>query len=95
MHVISVKKLRDFVAAGHADADAPLAAWFKIAKAATWGSIVDVRLVFRDTDPVERYTVFNIKGNTYRLVAEIYYPDQVLLVRHILTHADYDKGDWK
>jgi len=30
-----------------------------------------------------------------RLITEIYYEDQTLLIRHILTHAEYDKEDWK
>lgn len=41
------------------------------------------------------YTVFNILGNSFRLITEIYYDDQVILVRHVLTHAEYDKGNWK
>ena len=41
------------------------------------------------------YTIFNISGNRFRLVAQIYYEDQVLLVRYVLTHAEYDKGDWR
>jgi len=93
VHVISNRKFREYILAGHADAEAPLAAWFKIAKAAQWKNIVEVRRVFRDTDVVEKYTVFNIKGNTYRLIAEIFYPGQVVLIRHIMTHAEYDKGD--
>jgi len=94
VHVISRRKIRDFVAAGHADAETPLATWFKVAEAARWTSIVDVRLVFRDADPVGKFTIFNIKGNSYRLVAEIFYAGQVLLIRHIMTHAEYDKGKW-
>ena len=41
------------------------------------------------------YTVFNISGNRYRLVTEIYFEDQTILIRHLLTHAEYDKDDWK
>jgi mRNA interferase HigB len=41
------------------------------------------------------YTVFNISGNSYRLVTEVFYEDQTILVRHILTHAEYDRGAWK
>jgi mRNA interferase HigB len=95
VHVISNRKIRDYVAAGHADAEAPLASWFKIARSATWTSIVDVRSAYRNADPVGRFTVFNIKGNAYRLIAEIYYANQVVLIRHIMTHAEYDKGNWK
>ena len=41
------------------------------------------------------YTVFNVSGNSYRLVTEIFCEDQTILVRHVLTHAEYDTGDWK
>ena len=95
VHVISNRKFREYILAGHADAEAPLAAWFKIAKAAQWKNIVEVRQVFRDTDVVGKYTIFNIKGNTYRLIAEIFYAGKVVLIRHIMTHAEYDKGGWK
>jgi len=41
------------------------------------------------------HTVFNILGNSYRLVTEIFYEDETILVRYVLTHAEYDKGDSK
>ena len=39
--------------------------------------------------------MFNIGGNDFRLIAEIFYDDQTVLVRHVVTHAEYDKGEWK
>ena len=44
---------------------------------------------------VDPFTVFNIKGNAYRLVTKIEYRWQMIFVKHLLTHAEYDKGDWK
>jgi len=35
------------------------------------------------------------KGNHLRLIAEIFYEDQTILVRHVLTHDEDDKGNWK
>ena len=46
-------------------------------------------------DLVNDFVVFNIGGNKYRLITDIYYKDQVILVRHVLTHKDYDQGKWK
>jgi mRNA interferase HigB len=40
-------------------------------------------------------TVFNIGGNKYRLIARIRYDYQLVNVRRVLTHADYDSGVWK
>ena len=42
-----------------------------------------------------RRTVFNIAGNTYWLIARINYRTQRVYILHILTHQDYDKGNWK
>ena len=37
----------------------------------------------------------DIKGNSYRLVVKIEYRLGIMFVKHVLTHAEYDKGDWK
>lgn len=46
-------------------------------------------------DSVDPYTVFNIKGNSYRLIVKIEYRWQIIFVKHLLTHEEYDKGGWK
>ena len=46
-------------------------------------------------DAVGKWTVFNIKGNQYRLIAEINYVFGRIYIRHVLTHAEYDRGGWK
>jgi mRNA interferase HigB len=94
MHVISRKTLRE-AAARHADLAGPLDAWFRIAKKATWRNLKDVRETFASADAVGKFTIFNIKGNNYRLIAEINYAFGRLYIRHVLTHAEYDKGTWK
>jgi mRNA interferase HigB len=94
MHIISRKKL---LAAGrkHRGLSVPLDAWYRTAKSAKWKSLEEVRRTYSHADgvPVEDrvYTAFYIPGNSYRLVTEVFYEDQTILVRHILTHAEYDK----
>jgi mRNA-degrading endonuclease HigB of HigAB toxin-antitoxin module len=39
--------------------------------------------------------IFNIAGNKYRLIAKIYYQQQTVLIRFVLTHAEYDREGWK
>ena len=53
------------------------------------------RKMFASADPVNRWTVFNIKGNRYRLITEINYRFQRIYIRHVLTHAEYSRGKWK
>ncbi len=69
--------------------------WYRVAKKAEWKSREDVRRTFPSADAAGKYTVFNIKGNSYRLIVEINYRSGRLFIRHILTHAAYDKEGWK
>ena len=94
MHVISRKKLKEAVAR-HADLEGPLDAWFRIAKKAEWENLAGVRKTFSSADVVGKWTVFNIKENQYRLIGEINYVFGRVYVRHVLTHAEYDRGGWK
>ncbi|MGA7559865.1 MAG: type II toxin-antitoxin system HigB family toxin [Terriglobales bacterium] len=94
MHVISRKKLKE-AAARHGDLEGPLEAWFRIAKKAEWKNLADVRKTFSSADAVGKRTVFNIKGNQYRLITEINYIFMRIYIRHVLTHAEYDRGGWK
>ena len=94
MHVISRKKLLE-AAKRRGDLSAPLNVWYRVAKKAEWKSLDEVRLTFPSADSVGKYTVFNIKGNSYRLIVEINYRSQRIFIRHVLSHADYGKGGWK
>lgn len=94
MHVISRKKLREFWA-NHPDAEAPLTAWYKIARKARWRRFADIRAVLPGADQVGKCVVFNIGGNKYRLIAIISRRWRKLYVRFVLTHREYDRENWK
>ncbi|MGB6676543.1 MAG: type II toxin-antitoxin system HigB family toxin [Terriglobales bacterium] len=94
MHIISRKRLKE-AATRHGDLEAPLDVWFRIVKRASWRNLADVRKTFASADFVNRWTVFNLKGNRYRLVTEINYRFQRVYIRHVLTHTDYDREEWK
>jgi mRNA interferase HigB len=94
MHVISKKKLREFWEE-HRKAQSPLEAWYHVAKHAEWTTFAEVRQTFNAADQVGRFTVFDIGGNKYRLIAVIHFNRGKLFVRHVLTHAEYDEGKWQ
>jgi mRNA interferase HigB len=94
MHVISYKRIREFFSR-HRDAKSPLAAWFKIVRKANWQNLAEVKQVYPSADLVGRYTVFNIAGNKYRLIARIVYRSQTVFIVAIMTHEEYDLGKWK
>ncbi len=94
MHVISRKRLKE-AEARYSDIGPALEVWFRIAKRAVWLNLTDVRQTFASADSVEKWTVFNVKGNKYRLITEINYKFRRIYIRHILTHAEYDREKWK
>jgi mRNA interferase HigB len=93
LHVISRKKLLE-AATHHPDLRVPLDVWYRITKRAAWKNLMEVRRVFPTADAALKFTVFNIKGNAYRLVTEINYRTGRVFLRHVLTHAEYSKEDW-
>ena len=42
-----------------------------------------------------KFTIFNIKGNKYRLIVSIDYEAQLIYYKYFLTHAEYDRDNWK
>ena len=99
VRVISLKPLREFWER-HRDAAEPLRLWYKTACSAEWSSLQDVRRAYPHADGVKTLsgdvlTVFNIGGNKYRLVARIRYDYQLINVRAVMTHQEYDQGKWK
>lgn len=77
-----------------------LAVWAATVAAAEWQSIDQVRRAYPSADGVTLdsgtvITVFNVKGNNYRLLAWIDYAASVIEALEVITHAEYDKHLWK
>jgi mRNA interferase HigB len=94
MHVITRSRLVEFWNQ-HSTAKTGLLLWYKITNAATWQNLVELHEIFPSADLVGNFIVFNIGGNKYRLITLVDYMYQKVFVRAILTHAEYDKEDWK
>ena len=94
VHIISRKALRAF-ADKHKDAETPLDDWYRTVRRANWNSIMDVRSTYPHADAVGEFTVFNIGGNKYRLATNIQYRSRRIYIRHVMTHEEYSRGDWK
>ena len=94
MHVITRRKLLE-TCTRHPLLAGPLDIWYRLAKRAEWKTLEDVRKDFPSADGVGRFTVFNIKGNHFRLIAEVNYRSGRVYIRHVMSHAEYDRGAWK
>ena len=93
MRIIAVQTLREFWER-HADAEQPLKAWYKEATETLWREPNDVKKRYPSADilPGNR-VIFNIKGNTCRLIVKIHYNTSIVFIRFVGTHTEYDKID--
>jgi mRNA interferase HigB len=79
----------------HADLANALAMWRTAVAAAKWTNLAQLKADFPSADYVPPFTVFNVRGNRYRLITSIDYEEHVVVVRNVLTHAIYSRGKWK
>jgi len=94
MRIISRSALRKFWEI-HADAESSLLVWYERVISNSFETFVQVREMFPAADLVGNFIVFNIGGNKYRLISYLDYKSQIIFIRAVLTHADYDKENWK
>jgi mRNA interferase HigB len=94
MHVISRKALRVFWQR-HPDSEQPLRRWHRILSTTDFATFGELRETFPSADVVDDLIVFNVGGNKYRIIASIHFNRRKVYVRHVLTHVDYDQGNWK
>jgi mRNA interferase HigB len=90
MHVISKKALKTF-SLKHPGAKTPLEAWYKLVSQSEFETFAAIKQAFNSADYVSPYYVFDIAGNHFRIISIIHFNRQKLYVRHVLTHAEYDR----
>ena len=76
----------------HPASESPLRQWHSIIEHTDFRDFNHVREFFNSADYVPPYTVFDIAGNNFRLVAVVQYRGQRVYVREVMTHREYD--DW-
>ena len=93
MRVIAKKILRDFWTK-HPDCEQQLKSWYKEAEHAAWKNMNQIKKDYPSASILaDNRVVFNIKGNNYRLIVRINFYYQMVWIRFIGTHAQYDKID--
>jgi mRNA interferase HigB len=99
MWIIKPRRVTEFIGT-YPTALGGLEHWLRVATAAKWRNLVDVRKTFPHADEVKvksgrTVVVFNIKKNDFRLITAIHYNIGKVFVLMFLTHAEYDKEQWK
>ncbi len=93
MVIIVYGKLKEFYEK-HPDSKDALNNWYRLTDAADWSNYHEMKAIFNTVDAVgnERF-VFNIRGNTYRIVAMIFFNTRTVYIRFVGLHKDYEKID--
>jgi len=91
MRVITYKAIAQYSEL-HSDAKIALDEWYNKTEQSQWNCFSDVKQTFNTVDSVgnKRY-VFNIKGNSYRVIALILFMPKIVYIRFIGTHSEYNK----
>ena len=94
MEIVRQDRLIEF-AQRHPNARASLNRWYRLMEEKRFNSFPELRVVFPHVSRVGKLTIFNIAGNNVRLIVSMRYDENRVYVRHVLTHAEYDKGRWR
>jgi mRNA interferase HigB len=95
MRVIAVKTLKEYVFEFH-QAEQALLSWYDEAMSANWSSAAELKTQYRNASILNnKRVVFNIHGNSYRLIVDIEYRLKIVFVVWFGTHKQYDKIDAK
>lgn len=93
MRIIALRTLREFWEE-HPDSEQQLRAWYQKAVGAEWRTPAEVKEAYRSASILaNNRVIFNIKGNDYRLVVRIRYDIQIIYIRFVGSHTEYDKID--
>ncbi len=95
MRVIRLGALQEYWSRpGRRNAEQPLKAWYAEVRRAAWKSPNDLKRAYRSASVLaDNRVVFNICGNSHRLVVHLNYELGIVLVKFIGTHAEYDEID--
>jgi mRNA interferase HigB len=94
MKIINNSALRAFSVV-HPQADAPQKGWRRVIEKNRFANWSDLKALFNSVDRVGDLVVFDIGGNKYRLIAYIRFEKQIVYIKAVLKHQEYDKGAWK
>ena len=91
MHDVGLGRISDFINKHHAGKGA-LEAWHQEAIEASWVNSMDIKRRYASSSFLEEnHVVFNIKGNSFRLVTQVAYNSGTVIIKWIGTHAEYGK----
>lgn len=94
MRLIGLNHVEEFKLK-HPGSRSALDRWVRLIRENDFKSIAELKRVFPSADYAGMKTVFNVGGNKIRCVTVTEYGARIVVVTHVLTHEEYDRGRWK
>lgn len=93
MNIIKRGAINSFIER-HPESQESLNRWYLSTSRSEWKNISEIKESFSGVDYVGNdLYVFDIKGNKFRLIVRIFFKMQLVYIRFIGTHAEYDRVD--
>ena len=93
MRVIGTDRIDEFIRK-HPDSGGWLKPWLAEARSGKWQSPIDIKKRYKSASILENNKViFNVKGNSYRMEIQVSYKNQIVVIKRIGTHAEYNRWD--
>jgi mRNA interferase HigB len=92
VRIVSEKRIREFIEQEPRSVDA-MRRWAGAIESASWRNPGDLKRTFAAASFVGDLTVFNVGGNKYRIAAFVHYARQIVYIKRIGTHEEYDKWE--
>lgn len=93
MHIISKRPFND-AAKNYPNDKEALLDFYKTLKKSSFKTPEEMKKVFKTLDNFkyrDKWYVLDVGGNNLRIIALIQFVNKRIYVKHIVTHADYDK----
>jgi mRNA interferase HigB len=95
MRVIALRTLKEYAEEYH-QAEQALLSWYDEAVKANWNNSAELKALYRNASILDSMrVVFNINGNTFRLIVDIDYKYKMIFIVWFGTHKQYDNIDAK
>ncbi len=94
MHIITQQRVWE-AKRKYPDSNSALDGWYRIMKKNSFKNFSELKRTINSVDKVGSLYVFDIGGNKLRLIANIHFNRHKIYIRNILTHKEYDEGNWK
>lgn len=89
MIINGLPEIASFVAK-HGNAEGPLKTWRSLIEKNSFAHIVALKITFGSADYSKPFTIFDIGGNKFRIIALISYAAETVFIKHVFTHPEYD-----